>query len=218
MYPEEAESVAVEHLTEEFFTGAIRAIFDARRIAHDMCVERFEPPEAENLQPLIVRAKVNEYLRGVADRIPGCAASNKRSKGSSIKRVELRTGPISLTAHTVPEPCGRVKKYHYRRSLAKGNQASLFPEHDSPVGDSLYVLLLHSPYKRRTLKEQDTYDYLPGSIYLAFPTAGLSDYVHQVNLVDRYQALVDSLLPNDWDEDAKVVYRQQARAALRLAS
>lgn len=215
MYPEEAESVAVEHLTDDFFTGAIRAIFDARRFAHGLCVESFEPPEAENLRPLIVRAKVNEYLRGVADRIPGCAASVKRSKGSSIKRIELRTGPVSLTAHTVPEPCGQVKKYHYRKSLAKGNQATLFPD-DRPVGDSLYVLLLHSPYRRRTFK--DTHDYLPGSIYLAFPTAGLNYYVHQVNLVDRYQSLVDSLLPNEWDEDVKVVYRQQARAVARLAS
>lgn len=209
MHAQEFESLVVQHLTEDFLTGSIRAIFAARKTAYDFCTANFESPEGESLQPLIARGKLNEYLRGVADVIPGCKASVKRSDGSPLKRTELSSGPVNLTAHSVSQPCGRVKKYKYRRSLAQGNQPTLL-DYDVPVGETLYVLLLHGQYKQRTLAETATYKYLPGSIYLAFPTAELKDYAHRVNLIDRYPLLVDSLLPNTWNDEARIHYRWQA--------
>ena len=211
MRDEEMETLVIEHLTDDFLTGSIRAVFDARQLAHALCVSDFEPPEAKNLQPLIVRGKINEYLRGIAERIPNCTATVEHSKGSPMQRTELRSGPLSLTAHAVQSPCGEVKRYQYRQSLASGNQPTLF-DYDFPVGDTLYVLLLHGPYRARTVTEQVTYAYLPGSIYLAFPTSGLNCYVHSVNLVSRFPSLVESLLPKEWDDKAKIFYRWQAAA------
>jgi len=205
------ESLVVDHLTDSFLTGAIRAVFDARRLAHEFCVQNFEPSEAENLRPLIARAKLNEYLRGVADRVPACVVTVTRSEGSSMQRTELTSGPVRLTAHSVQHPCGKVKNYQYRQSLASKNQPTLF-DYDAPIGDTIYVVLLHGPYRPRNLREIGTYNYLPGSLYLAFPTAELKDYVHKVDLVERFTALVDSLLPNEWNEEARVFYRWQAAA------
>lgn len=211
MQAEELESMVVENLTDEFVTGAIRAVFGARQLAHEMCIASFEPPEVKNVKPLIVRAKLNEYLRGIAARLPNCTARVERSMGSPMQRTELVSGPIRLTAHTVQTPCGKVKKFYYRQSLAQANQPTLFDD-EFPIGDTLYTLLLHGTYRPRTREELGTYDHLPGSIYLAFPTAELNHYVHRVDLISRYQTLVDSLLPNEWDAEARVFYRWQAAA------
>ena len=207
---EALEAAVAEHLTDDFLTGAIKAVFDARRTAHEICIDNFERQEAENLKPLIIRGKVNEQLRGVAARFPHCNADDERSAGSSMNRVEVRSGPVSLTAHAVQTACGNVKKYDYRKSLAAGNQLSLFDD-PAEAGETLYVLLLHSAYQQAGLRV-NSFDYLPGSIYLAFPTQGLDHYVHTINLVSRYEVLVDSLLPNEWDDRAKVAYRWQAVA------
>jgi hypothetical protein len=211
MQPDELESLVVQHLSQDFLTGAIRAVFDARRLAYDFCSENFESAEATNLRPLIARAKLNEYLRGIADVTPNCTATVQRSEGSPMQRTELTAGPIRLTAHTVQHPCGKVKNYQYRQSLARGNQGTLFDD-ESQHSDTLYVVLLHGPYRPRSLADVGSYSYLPGSIYLAFPTAALNDYVHRVDLIDRFGSVVSSLLPNDWDEEAKVFYRWQAVA------
>lgn len=214
MQPDEMESQVVEHLTEDFLTSSIRAIFAAREHAHKLCMSNFEPAEADNLRPLIARAKLNEYLRGVAARLPDCIAAVERSKGSSIKRTQFRSGPVSLTAHAVQEPCGPVKKYEYRHSLAQGIWPTLFDVEPERAADTLYVVLLHGPYRQRNLADGTTYDYLPGSIYIAFPTLELGGYAHRVNLVARYNALVNSLLPNEWDDQAKLSYRRWSAARL----
>lgn len=213
MHPDELESLVVQHLTESFLLNAIRAVFDARRLAHELCVTNFEPVEASDLRPLVARGKLNEYLRGVADVIPNCTASVQRSEGSSIKRTELQAGPIRLTAHSVQYPCGKVKDYKYRQSLAHGPWQPLPPFNDEATpSDTLYVVLLHGPYKARSLGEIGVYNHLPGSLYLAFPTADLKDYAHKVNLVERFESLIASLLPKEWGEEAQTHYRWQAVA------
>lgn len=206
------ESMVLDNLTDGFLQGAIRTIFQARRKAYDICLDTFEPPEAKNLRPLMVRGKINEYLRGVAEVVPNCEARVERSAGSSILRTELWGGPVCVTVHTVQHPCGKVKKYKYRRSLAQGNQGTLFDAWDGEEAQTLYAVILHGPLAGRTPKERLNFEYLPGSIYLAFPTSELRDYSHVVNLVERYPALIDSLLPSEWDDEARVFYRYQSAA------
>jgi len=211
MQPDDLEALVLDHLTEEFLTGAIRAVFQARDLADRFCAANFEEAEAENLRPLIARAKVNEYLRVMTDRIPNCTARVAHSDGSSIQRTELASGPIRLTAHAVQYPCGKVKEYQYRRSLAEGNAPTLF-DMELPLTDTLYAVLLHGPYRPRNLTEVGSYRGIPGSIYLAFPSAELKDYAYRIDLIGRYQSLVNTLLPSEWGEDAKVFYRWQAAA------
>jgi len=209
--PDDLEATVVDHLSQDFFTGTVRAVFDARVFAAELSADRFEPAEAENLRPLFVRAKLNEYLRGVADLLPGCTTNVETTPGSPMKRTVLRGGPVSLTAHAVSRPCGRVKDYLYRQSMAEGNQLSLFQPEMQPT-DTLYVTLLHGPYRGRTPEEWRAYRNLPGSVYLAFPTAGLQHYVHKIDLIHRFPDLIDSLLPNTWDGQARIYYKWQASA------
>jgi hypothetical protein len=74
------------------------------------------------------------------------------------------------------------------------------------------VLLLHS--KSRWLPhDQVRYGHLPGSAYLAFPKPDLSGYVHDINLFDMFPHVVDSSVPQEWDQEAKVRYLLNTRKA-----
>jgi hypothetical protein len=74
--------------------------------------------------------------------------------------------------------------------------------------------LLHSKY-RAARPEDRQYAYLPGSAYLAFPNAGCDQYVHTINLFDRYADVVARHMPREWDTEAHVRYFHSAR---RLAA
>ena len=73
-----------------------------------------------------------------------------RSSGprmSAWNHTELRSGPVILTASSVQSPCDLVEEADFRLTLARDNQAALWPEPgDEPGPDDapLYVILLHS--------------------------------------------------------------------------
>lgn len=119
-----------------------------------------------------------------------------------------------MTASSVQSPCDLVEEADFRLTLARDNQEALWPEPgDIPPTDApLYVILLHSK-NRWSPDNQKRYGYLPGSAYLAFPLPDLSGYAHEIDLLDRFPRVVDSLLPQEWDTEAKVRYLFYARKA-----
>ena len=74
------------------------------------------------------------------------------------------------------------------------------------------MLLLHSKSRWRH-DDQVRYGRLPGSAYLAFPLPDLSGYAHDISLFDMFPHVVDSFLPQEWDQEAKVRYLLNTRKA-----
>lgn len=212
MIPSEIESTTFRWFPDLFWERVIRGLFAAHQSSKDLMDREYQRPEAENLLGFARRAKVEEYLRGTADLFPDMSWSVERPSGPWY-HTEVRSGLMVVTASAVQTPGDMVDKADFRVSLAVENNAlQLFPE-DEPVEDdrSLYAILVHSRYRSLDPEEAQRYAHLPGSAYLVFPSNGFSHYLHRINLFDRYPALVRSLEPNEWDEEAHVLYLHRAR-------
>lgn len=195
------------HLPDDLLKRALRAIFQAKKVAYDRCAADFlSPKDADNVRPFYARGKVQELLREIADQVPGCEGKTVQSEGSFWNHTEITSGPMILTAHAVQNPCGLVEGSDYQLSLAS-DQDALFGT-DEPSEDArLYALLLHSPFRGRNDAEHREFAYLPGSVYVAFPAPGIKYYVHHINLFEKFPDVVDRLMPNQWDEAAQAHYK-----------
>jgi len=196
------------HLPDEFLTAAVKSVFLARQLANDYCKAEFAAPEVQNVSPFVCRGKVEGLLRDAAERVPGFTASVVKTSGWN--HSEIKSGPFTLTAHAVDYPCAMVDGAQYRKSLAE-SQPSFFDPADMIPGAKLYALLVHSPFRGRNAKERAQYAHLPGSVYLVFPEAAVKKYAHRIDLYEKFPTLIESLLPKEWDSEAHLIYRWQAK-------
>jgi hypothetical protein len=72
-------------------------------------------------------------------------------QASGWNHTEIQSGPFTLTAHAVDNPCGMVEDAKYRKSLAESQTSLVGPDAVMP-GAKLYALLLHSPFRGQTPK------------------------------------------------------------------
>lgn len=209
--PADLERLTLENFPDPFLKALLESAFVARRAALEMCRQNFADPETENVLGLNVRGKLEQLLRATAER-HGLEATVLKEPGQPWYHTEVRGGPLVLTAATVRSPGGMVDPSDYRRGLAESNQLRFdLGEAADPPGDSpLYVLFTHS--RSHWLPDAALkYAHLPGSAYLAYPTADLQSYVHVINLMDRYPDVVRKHVPQDWTEEAVLKYLVQTR-------
>lgn len=208
----EMDALVQQYLPDTFLERLLRAVFTAHQVAFEDVRSEYAASEATNLLPYVRRAKLEGYIRDAAER-SGIAATAVRSPGSGWFHTELRNGPIILTASSVQTPCGLVDPSEFRLSLAEDNPLYLWDEPgDTPTDvPPLYTLLLHSRSAWAAPQDQDKYGSLPGSAYLAFPAAGLETYLHEINLFERFPAVMEAYMPQEWDTDAKIRYVYSSR-------
>lgn len=216
MTGESLESFVLQYVPESFLRAAVQAVFLSHRVAFEECAVGFAETEAENLRPYYRRAKLEGYLRDAADIAPGLSADVVQGEGNNWWHTEVRGGPIVLTQSAVPGPCQLPEKTTVRLGLAAGTiansgQGSLFPEEETPQEGPVYGLLLHSRSRWAKREDQLRFGHLPESAYLAFPSADLSYYAHDINLFERFPDVVAAHLPETWDTDATVRYMRRAR-------
>ena len=216
MTSDDLEKIFFGRISLKLTERLLRAVFAAHKVAAEECAATFKKEEAENMLGFYRRAKLEGFMRDAAD-MEGVAAPVVRSRLSNWNHTELRSGPVVLTASSVQAPCDLVEEAEFRSTLARSNQDVLWPEPgDEPdPGAPLYAILLHSR-SRFPRGEQARHGYLPGSAYFAFPLPDLSGYAHEINLFDRFPAVVDSLVPQEWDQEARVRYLFSARKVLAV--
>lgn len=198
------------HLPDDLLKRALRAVFQAKKVAYDHCAAEFlSPADAENVRPFYARGKIQELLREIVGPVPGVEATTVKSDGTFWNHTEILSGPVVMTAHAVQAPCGLVDGSDYQLSLACGQDA-LFGSEEPSADARLYALLLHSPFRGRNDTEQREFAYLPGSVYVAFPASGITYYVRHINLFERFPDVIDQMMPNQWDESARVHYKWAA--------
>lgn len=198
------------HLSDDLLKRALRAVFQAKKVAYDHCAAEFlSPSDAENVRPFYARGKIQELMREIVTPVPGVEAQTVKSDGSFWNHTEIVSGPVIMTAHSVQTPCGLVEGTDYQLSLAS-DQDALFGDDEPSENARLYALLLHSPFRGRHDAEQREFAYLPGSVYVAFPAPGIKYYVHHINLFTRFPDVIERLMPNQWDESARVHYKWAA--------
>jgi hypothetical protein len=205
----ELERLTFEHIGEPFIKAALRSSFESRREAWETCNARFAKPEAANVRPWYARGVQETILTGAAERFGLDAIPEKPSRFWTHREIKSKSGLVVLTAATTPEPCGLVAKADYRLGLAEDSQQSLFGEIE--LGSQVYVLLLTSPYRGTTPEDHRDNGYLPGSVYLAWPSRDCRSYVHEINLIERYSDIARGYAPNAWNESAFLKYVAQAR-------
>lgn len=201
----ELEELTFRHVPEGFFRKAFDAIYKAHEGAFTYCRNSFADAEAENLLPFHRRAKVESNLHAVTELFVDLTSASVKAEEGWWSHVEVRSGPVVLTASAVPEPCGPVRSSKFRQTLARDNQGVLFDEDPVPDDAPLYVLLLHSRYVPADRKDWLSHGHLPGSVYVAWPTPDLR-YVHTVNLFERFPEVVEANVPREWNEEARLRY------------
>lgn len=207
MNASDLERQTFEQLGEPFIKSALRSSFVSRREAWDVCKDRFERPEADNARPWWARAVQETLLTGAAARHGLEAAPEKPSRFWTHR--EIKAGSVVLTAATAAEPCGVVAKADYRLGLAECGQGVLFGEIE--LGSRIFVLLVTSPYRGFSLDDARENGYLPGSVYLAWPSRDCKSYVHEVNLIERYPEIAREYIPEKWTDEVFLKYVAIAR-------
>jgi hypothetical protein len=134
----------------------------------------------------------------------------RKDSGQPWNHSEIISGPIVLTAASVPTPLAPVDHADYRKGYARSNQLHFDSLGSGPADAPLYVILLHSR-SYWPPEEHKYFGHLPGSVHLAFPAADLGAYVHAINLMERYPTVVNKYIPQDWGDEALVRYLGQAR-------
>jgi hypothetical protein len=202
-----------QYLPDDFLDRLLRSVFTAHKVSFAHVRAELPLTEARNLLPYYRRAKLEEYLRGAAER-SGMHATAVKAPGSGWYHSEVRSGPVVLTASSVQSPCGPVDPSDFRLSLAEENpQYPLWAEPGDVTNEArpIYVLLLHSRSSWASVTDEQKYGGLPGSAYLAYPSAGLETYVHDINLFDKFPEVVDSYMPQEWNSEARIRYVRSAR-------
>lgn len=214
----ELEEITYRYLPEALFERLLRGVFLAHSAAWEECRASYAETEVENLLPYSRRAKFEGYLRDAVAMVSGVTASVEKAEGSSWNHTELRSGPVVLTASSVPVPCGPVNPADFRlklaeKTLADDGQSPLWDDaaESSAEDESLYVLLLHSKSRWPNAEDVLRYGHLPGSAYIAFPTPDLTRYTYAVNLFSKFPRVMGSLTPQEWDAEARLRYVQRAR-------
>jgi hypothetical protein len=207
----ELEDLAFLHMPEDFFRRATQAVFTAHKVSWDECTASFAETEARNVQPYSKRGKLEGYLRDISAMFPGMTSDVIRAEQSNWFHSEIRSGPVVLTESSVPTPCALVERAEFRLTLARSAQGVLFDDEDQDVSSALYLLLLHSRSVWPDSESYRKYRHLPGSAYVAFPSPSLDGYVHQFNLFTRFPDVVEAHLPQEWDSEARIRYRNNAR-------
>lgn len=208
----ELERYTYEVLGEPFIKAALRAPFDAGQEAREACM-RFAISEEVNVSPIYIRGVQQTLLAGAAQRFGLVAVPEKAGYYWNYREITAAPadgGPsVVLTAARVPKPCAFKKLSGYQRGLAESGQGRLFGEIE--LGDSVYVMLLTSKYRGFSLEDARANRHLPGSVYLAWPSNECNEYVHVLNLVDRYSEIVDEYLPAQWNTALRLRYIEQTR-------
>lgn len=212
MTGDEIERLAFQYVPEAFFRRALQAVYAARRLAWDDCRSRFADTEAANARPYVTRAMLEGSLRDAAGLTPGLVATVLKAEKGGWFHTEVRGGPVVLTQSSVSSPCALVDMSEFRRTLARSNQGVLWREPDDDTGP-LYALLLHSRYQWTDKEDRERHGHLAGSAYVAFPAADLDEYIHVINLFERFPDVVAANMPEDWDREAQVRYLDRARRA-----
>lgn len=208
MDPFSIDRAITEHVPDEWLRSVVKMIFLAKKLTYDHCRAEFSAKAATNVSTYYCRGKVQDLLFDSAALVPGFEASFIDASG--WKHVEIMVGPLTMTAHLVDYPCAMVDPAEYRRSLAE-SQPSLYGPADMIPDAKLYGLFVYGPYRGRDRHDAAQYAYLPGSIYLAFPEAAMKRYAHRINLFERFPNLIESLLPKEWDKEARLIFKWQAR-------
>ena len=199
----------------------VGAIFQAYDVTAAYCSAEFDDAEETNLAPFYRRAKLEGAMRSAAQLVPAAetvVVGPDDSDGNWWRHTEVRVGGLVFTACSVQKPCGRIEGAEFRSRLAMLNEdprlafndVDLSPEREG-IEDRAYGVVLHSRCHYFAGVDERDRRRLPGSIYLAFPTADLSSYRHEVDLLERYSTYARRFLPKSWTEEAHVSYRTQSR-------
>jgi hypothetical protein len=204
------EELTYRHLPDAFLHKVLAGLYNARATAWRHCYNNYRESEADNLLPFECRARIEGNLKAAAELVPGLTVRDSRDHGAWWSHVEVRSGPMVMTASAVPLPCAPVRSAMFRDMLARSSQGTLWDEDPLPEDAPLYVLLLHSRYPWRNREEKLAHGHLPGSVYLAWPQRDMT-YVHSVNLLEKYADVVEANTPPEWDNEARLRYIYESR-------
>lgn len=209
MTNQELEDMLFAGFPPAFWRRFIPGLYLAYRTSWERAHADYErTQERANVIPVTRRGKVEEALRGAADLVPGVTPNDV--KAGSWNHIEAEGGGVVLTQNRVPYPCAVVPEANYRATLAESNQLTLWPT-SKPDGTKLFAVALHSGYEGENAEDRARHGYLPGSLYVAFPHPDLLSYVHDVNILERFNGVVARQLPSDWDGQATLKYFERTR-------
>lgn len=201
---QDLEHLVSTHLGDEVLKSLLKNVFQVRKSAYSSCRNMLERYQAENLYGHLVRELLSCSLLDLGIGF-GWETSNERARGQKWYQAELYKAPFVVSAATVDRPGGMVRDCYYRRKLVESNPTlNLGDRFISRSESDIAMILTHSRYYYDRSNPQ-----LPGSACLVFPAADLKEYIHVIDLIERYPDTVEPFYPVEWDEEARLSYLKQ---------
>lgn len=170
------EGQIFRHLPVEFFTKLANGMPRVYRSAADQAFKEFEPQPGKDLLPHIRRARVDEFLKGLAESYTFLSPAYRPNAGKNCSHIEIGAGPIVLTGSKVNNPNQIVREAVFRSTLAESNRLFL-PGifRNNKTNGKLYCIILHGP----TYEDAGELSFL----HLAVPDRSCRTYIGNINLL-----------------------------------
>lgn len=214
MIGNELEGLTFTEMPDAFWERTMTMIFAAYENASTSCWNDHSAPVARNLVPFKRRALIEDGILEVAALFHNVEAKSENHHNAWWSHSELQSGPVIVTVSHVLEPAGAVRGAKFRKTLANNGQGSLFDNDEQNDVSTLYALLIHSDSVWETPTLRKSYQHLPGSMFLVWPDQNL-DYVHKLNLFERYPDVVKRQTPEDWDQAMRLAYVRKSIPAYK---
>lgn len=177
-------------LQPDHLKGLLLGVIDGYRIAPAACKRAMDGPDRHDALGVIRRGKINEQLRGVADRFK-IQYEDKSNSTNSTYFLSLFSGQLRLVAHLIGGRRHMVRPANIRKLWARHNHyilPALFGPEPEPVvpEDAHYVaFLIHGPRGRH--RDQ------PAFAEIVVPDKHFRTYVCRLNLFSMFPEIANAI-------------------------
>jgi hypothetical protein len=197
--PDEYRGKVNDAFQPEVLKGFMLGVATAYRTAPEHCKRQYEEPDRHDMIGCVRRARIQEAIRGVAERYQLAYKDEPNTNGSHYF-LSVLSGEIRLVCNLVATRRTMVRPAKIRKLWARYNfsaQTQLFSDGDGvPEGWRHLAVLVHSPMGRHRDEA--------GFVDIVVPNRTFSEYLVRFDLF--------KLFPAETEQYRKLFRRRRARS------
>jgi hypothetical protein len=191
---EELEKYLNAHVSESMQREIVRRVIGGYRWCGKI-IEGSElaPGPVKNIYPVNRSAAIDTMLLGLMGKYEGFEIRSKINSSRNYFYTLIDSPHIRMTVSYVRTPKAIPREAKFRsdyasiqaRFVERDNSFEIVPPES--CDKKLYTIILHGVFDKSHL-------YIPGFIYLGFPSDDCRSYITRINLTDKYRDTVQEVL------------------------
>jgi len=191
---EEFENYLDAHVSEGMQRDIIRRIIGGYRWC-DKIIKDSELAEepVRNIYSVNRSAAIDTMLLGLTGKYGGFEIASRQNSSRNYYYTLIRSPYVVMTVSHVNSPKAVPREAKFRseyasiqaRFVERNNSFEIVPPESCEK--ILYAIILHGTVDKSNL-------YIPGFIYLGFPSDNCKSYITRINLYDKYKDTVQEML------------------------